>query len=399
MARYDYTVTVQNTNGKYRLAWVINYETSPSHYERGSYLVSPSTLNQSSKAARKALQDLIFALRDGKMDDYPRLLRALAAEGYNLYQNFFFPLGGQFPEYDKEAMENELVACPTTTITFRSEAGIQIPWGLAYDQEVSNNDSREIDPANFWCLKYDVGTHDLKCRADGVEQVWDQDRFPLLLAAHKTIWEKEYDVKKAEDDVKGAEDDVKGAEDEEWRKKLKIVLKDERPKFSTADLDNAWKERDTNYGLLAFFCHGTGTTLDLGGGQQIRSDQFKNKFARNWKARNTDTPPTLVFLGACDTAVVNELDAGFLAATSERGFCGYIGTEVQVPTRLTLEFVADFLHELYEVGGPVYKIMKEVRGRHRLLGLAFSMYCARALRLSERLPASSSASGQSASPD
>ncbi len=54
---------------------------------------------------------------------------------------------------------------------------------------------------------------------------------------------------------------------------------------------------------------------------------------------------------------------------------------MKVPNRLTLEFLSDFLDELYGNGGPVFAVMRRLRDKHWPLSLVFCMCCARELRL------------------
>jgi hypothetical protein len=358
MANYTVNLHRDSEEAKYDIAWEYL------RYPRGSYSVGETLLDERAKKARAALQELVYALRDKRKSEYTGLLRAVAASGYDLYEAFF--LGSD--DYREEGLRVRTwvagnLNAKQDTITFWVPARIHIPWGLLYDRPLPDDPGQEIDRDSFWCMKYNVGTHYFNCAADGVEREWRPDEFPLLFGAHETVWTAEY----------GASE----VADEEWRRHLERLLRPpEQPKFRLAELVASWKQRNLPYGLLVFYCHSNEKLLNLGA-DSISAAEFGAKFLRD---RGGDTPPTLVFLAGCQTAI-GDLDPGFLKETSGRGFCGFIGTEVKVPNRLTLQFLSDFLAELYGNGGPVFAAMRKLRDKHWPLSLVFSMCCARDLRL------------------
>src|SRR5262249_37632330 len=128
------------------------------------------------------------------------------------------------------------------TITFWVRSRIHIPWGLFYDRPLPDDPGEEIDPGSFWCTKYNVGAQYFNCAADGVEVEWRPDQFPLLFAAHKTVWTQEY----------GAAD----AANREWRQRLERLLRPiDQPKFLLNEVEASWGARkNAPYGLLAFYC-------------------------------------------------------------------------------------------------------------------------------------------------
>jgi hypothetical protein len=347
--------------------------------------VKPSSLRDYSKKVRTALQLLIETTNDEEEKKYTEyknnnhcqeLLRDVAVAGYNLYDQFLTAFDSETESGVREArqfLEKYLVK-KRDIITFRLDESIHIPWGLFYDQRVTKD--QEIDPEEFWCIKYNVGAQYGLCRIAGVMDPWPSKEFPLLLAAHQTLWAKEYEEYEEYEASEVAE--------LKWREHLKSLLEPDQPKFSAKELATSWSQRKTEYGLLAFYCHADGTALNLGADTMTSAD-FRRELKRPPGGK---TPPTLVFLAGCQTAI-GDLETGFLEETSQQGFCGCISTEAEVPARATLEFLSEFLYELYERGGPVFEVMTRLRGRHPLLSLAFSMCCLRELTLIPRAQSAS----------
>jgi hypothetical protein len=367
----DYTVELEwdRDSAKWKVAWCDR------HYIKGFYFVSDQRLREYSEDVQTALQNLISAVRDQRKAEYPKFLRDVAAKGHDLYRAFFI---GSATVYESEALRlktwvMEKLVAQQDTITFCVRDRIHIPWGLFYDRDPG----QQIDPGGFWCMKYNVGAHYFNCAADGVEREWHPDEFPLLFAAHEALWTEQF----------GATE----VADKEWRNRLERLLRPiEQPRFLLDELVRLWGTGKNNapYGLLTFYCHSNKKLLCIGE-DMISASKFSDIFSR---ARGGNTPPTLVFLAGCETAV-GDLDAGFLEETSGTGFCGFIGTEVKVPKRLTLEFLSDFLAEVYGSGGSVFKVMRDLRDKHWPHSLVFSMCCARDLRL--KAPTAAASASQS----
>jgi hypothetical protein len=80
------------------------------------------------------------------------------------------------------------------------------------------------------------------------------------------------------------------------------------------------------------------------------------------------------------------LNDGFLAVTCGPGFCGFIGAEAKIPDIFTLRFVTQFIDWFYASGETIEHVMRTLRKAHLPLSLAFSLSCARDLRLSVAKP-------------
>jgi hypothetical protein len=189
---------------------------------------------------------------------------------------------------------------------------------------------------------------------------------PVLFGAHQDIWQV-------------TRDKLRDPDHEHLSRLLNPI---DQPKFSLDDLADLWGRRAENkpFGLFCLLCHASGVELCIGAQKEnsIAHNRFAQRFARE---DMRDKPPTLVFIAGCQTAAGDELDRGFLHATSNRGYCGYIGAEVRIPDLFTLGFLSEFLERFYAGGRAVGDVMRELRREHWPLSLAFSMGCARELRL------------------
>ena len=337
-------------------------------YPRGKYNVDKGLINQRANEARSALQDMVDGWRKGDTSEYPVLLRAVAMAGYELYKALFFAN----EEPDRSAGEEvkgwmaKTVIAHTYTVTFKVPAAVHVPWGLIYENADVEDETIAIDVDGFWCMKYDLCTHYGPVRAEGVEIVWQPDQFTLLFGAHQNVWTSAHHLLTEQDRV--------------YLDGLLGPLT--QPKFSLGDLKGAWQQRRDGgpYSLLCLYCHASGKELCIGP-ETISYSVFAQAFARG---RAGTTPPTLVFLAGCETAV-GDLDLGFLGATGGKGFCGFIGTEVKVPDVFTLGFLSCFLDRFYSGGCSVADVLRELRTEHWPLSLVFSMCCAGDLSVAPRL--------------
>jgi hypothetical protein len=82
-----------------------------------------------------------------------------------------------------------------------------------------------------------------------------------------------------------------------------------------------------------------------------------------------------VFLNGCHTAIGSSNEGGFLEATAHPGFCGFVGTEAEVPDIFALRLANAFLAELIYTGSTAMDAMKKVRRDYWPLSLAYSLSC------------------------
>src|SRR5215472_11047156 len=148
----DYTVYVaRNTDAAtLEINWHQDYR------DLHKYFIDEELITGRSNAVRAAVQELVTAIRDEKRDEYPRLLRIVAARGYDLYEVLFF--GSDDDDQDRgdkaRAWADQKLAAQRDTITFCVPSRIHIPWGLIYDRSIAEDSDDLADPGGFWCMKF-----------------------------------------------------------------------------------------------------------------------------------------------------------------------------------------------------------------------------------------------------
>jgi hypothetical protein len=350
--------------GKLQINW--RYDGHP----RRQYHIDKQNIFCDGNKVRTALQALTGAWRKGQRENYATLLRDVALQGFQLYTDMVFGVGDQTQKdaatWTKNWLAN-IIDSRQDTVTFRVPEGIYVPWGLVYDDPNIQNPGSAAVRESFWCIKYNVATNFMDLMANGVERIWQTEDMPVLFGAHQEVWKVTRDKLRDPD-----------------RKHLSRLLNSiDQPKFSLEDLADLWDRRcaeNKPFGLFCLLCHASGVELCIG--TQKENSIAHNRFAQRFGREDVqDKPPTLVFLAGCQTAAGNELDRGFLHATSNAGYCGYIGAEVIVPDLFTLGFLSEFIERFYAGGRTVSDVMRELRREHWPLSLAFTMGCARELRL------------------
>jgi hypothetical protein len=345
-------------SGTLKVTWSQGKRTQP------NYDVSFSRIAERSKTVRQALQDLVDAGRDRRYNQYDDLIRNIASAGFRLYEALFFGDGAE--NRDKATRTRNWLETRLRpgedTITFRLPSRIHLPWGLIYDKPVMP----DTDPAefkkNFWCVKYSVTVHYFTNLPEWEEKAWPSPPFGLLFGADEELWSATHEKLDAG----------------ERARLFGLLGHPTQPKFRFADLSKQWLDQKESIAhvLLAFYCHASGDQLSIGG-VTLSADDFEEMFVRG---NREDSPPTLVLLAGCKTAV-GELHKGFFKATTAPGYCGFVGTEVKVPDIFTLRYVAHFLDRFFSAGQSVAEIMRALRLQHWPLGLVFSVCCSSDLRL------------------
>lgn len=330
-----------------------------------------------SQGARAALQARVDAGRDKRTADYAALVSEVAKEGYGLYDTLFFGLDPPDKVMAKRvrAWVSDKVHPFEDTITFRISGLVHIPWSLLYDQQIGG-----VDPSagsnfdalpHFWSSKYGLVTS--YEAIPPFEEQWPVEQFGLLFGAHQEVWKAVVDLLPADEGTA-----------------LRALMSPDQPKFSFQELASLWEGQKDKapHGLLSFLCHASGTNL-LMGNETISASMFTQRFERNEAVLQ---PPTVVFLGGCQTAI-GDLEGGpkegFLSATAKEGYCGFIGTEAKVPDLFMLRFFVRFLNLFYAGEGTIGEIMQKLRRDHWPLSLVIAVCCPRELKLSPKPSGSS----------
>jgi hypothetical protein len=281
------------------------------------------------------------------------ILRDLAFEGRGLYRALFRSIDeyNTIPLAVQKWLSDIGEPC---RIDVTVDGFIHVPWGLIFEGDPSQL------PANaegvyvtgydgFWCLKYL-----LACMYHRITPRAGRRTFRLFPVFH----EKEFSVasKQIPPDELTALNNLFGAYGK--------ALHDRR------DLLDAWRSAGDSNRILFFYCHANGRMLALNESDLISTYDFQGDLDY---ANDAPNAIALTFLNGCSTAVVEERK-GFLEATSQRGFCGFIGTETKVPNVYALRFGAALVQCFLESGWSLVDVMDAMRRLHWPLSLVYGLY-------------------------
>jgi hypothetical protein len=354
----DVTLDVKGNGDLLKVAW-----RSPAA-DVASYQIDGNRLIKRSATVRDRLQDLITAAMK-KRAAHESLtlgleLKELAMAGRKLRDAIFFPEAGYQDEESLEA-EGWLASLSEAVIHVTIDRQIYIPWGLIYDgdPELLSNDAEDISIdrfRDFWCLKYRLSTLYNRIRGGVVSNPRTTGEARMVKLINEGAWAKAFrQVSHSEQELVAAmfkADDISSSKDFEkiWKTQKKCLETD----------------------LLYFFGHANGTALAFEKGDVLTMDDFPEILRRKPPA---DRPACMVFLNGCHTAIGDDKEGGFLQATAYGGFCGFVGTEAEVPDVFALRFANAFLSQLLYTGLRAIDVMNKIRRDYWPLSLAYNMSC------------------------
>lgn len=319
------------------------------------YHVDKTILQEYGQEARKALQEVVDDARAKK--PLGPSLKKLASAGRDLRYAIFLVSG-------KEAIDADFVRrqLPTSDNLWRLlitlDERVYVPWGLAYDGDLPPDNPAAITPAlysGFWCLKYNVSTLHSLCDPRGVLKPRSNEEVQMLRIVNKPCWDD------AEKEVPPAEKALLNS----------VWACSKTPITSSEEFFKTWQQWHKDVDLLYLYCHANGVKLALSGDDEISTTKFRMNVRHD--AHHT-WPVCLVFLNGCQTAVGADR-GGFMEATGDTGFCGFIGTEAKVPDLFAFRFAADFFGHLLYDEMTVVEIMENLRRQHFPLSLVYSTCC------------------------
>jgi len=318
------------------------------------YSIDRGMVIRSSDKIRQCLKNLVsHALAHGVSGSAP-LLKSLAEAGSRLYQTLFFETGYGNPREVKSWLKS-LYREQRLVITVGDR--IYVPWGLIYDSDPKAlDDGIDVDLfENFWCLKYLLASKYYRINPMGVKTI--SRSIEVIPVINRTVFET------ASRDVAKAEGSIVNQLASGWK----------GPAFSKQEFFNRWKKITGNDILVYFYCHADGTRLALSADEMISLDDFRLEL-RGKPLSRRGTTTTVVFLNGCSTAI-GDPNGGFLEATASPDFCGFLGTETEVPDVFALRFGSAFLREWLNGAGPVFLVMDVLRRKHWPLSLLYSICC------------------------
>lgn len=319
------------------------------------YMIDADMLKDRGNKVREKLARLVAAAREKvKEKTFGPALKELALAGRDLYQALFFDVDGTASETVRafrHELESRSMPC---RILVKVDPRIHIPWGLLYSGPTERvPDHGRIEGfEDFFCLKHYLATS--YNRLSALPRPPAGAAFQLLSVINKQTF-----------------DSARGALDEEQRQVLdEMMERHGEPAYSKDEFEQRWRAAAVKFGLVYFYCHANGKTLALGANDTI--DSFALRLLGN-EPSDIRERVCLFFLNGCATAVGSS-EGGFLEATSQRGFCGFIGTENKVPDVFALRFGTAFLHLFLTSGLPIWRVMAKLRRQHWPLSLLYGVY-------------------------
>ena len=279
----------------------------------------------------------------------------LAAAGYELYQQLFWPA----PEDQPQA---EDVCSWLTELRDRDEVESlelvvdspwSVPWNAVYDQEPDKAaflseqaNGRQWEP--FWGIRYGLAAS----RGGGSPL-----RRTAILDSPRVLLVGDGSDPELQDVV--ADLCAFAAEHE-------LTFVD-----CMADLERELQKDRPD--LLYWLSHAEPAALVLGG-EEISASQLLRLL------RKPGPLSGLAFLNCCGTAVERETGS-FLDTLRSVGFSGLIGTEQITYSTSAARLGLDFLHAFLLAGEPASEALRRLRGEAAPLGLVYGTYCPPLLRV------------------
>jgi hypothetical protein len=346
-------------DGTLKLAWGVN---KPGGL--GTYQVSRQLVLDNADKVRAELGKFVIAKMESQKVD-PALgasvnsqsvgsaLKQVARWGRHLYKSLFKPVDGR--QSEAEQVQRWLAQRDLPILLNISvDTYTRIPWGLAYeaDPEQIANDAKTEDLASFpgfWCLKYLISC--LHHRVRDIDE--RRTKFRIFPVVHRSEYDK-----------------VHRSLDAQQRRPIGDLLREFGGEIdNTQDLYTKWIEAGGVDRILMFYCHANGTTVALSNKDSVSPEDLQRYLSIE------DQYPgaiTLTFLNGCATAV-GAADRGFLEATGQGGFVGYVGTEAAIPNVYALRFGNEFLRCFLETGWPLVNVMDAMWRLHWPLSLVYGL--------------------------
>jgi len=352
-----------------KIKWV------PTGYTWFPYHIDMGDVNSQADGVRRALKTFVKQCMDpeaGGVQNSGRQLKELAEKGNELYKSIFSDKD-QNPFIMSRLqpwVRNQAGAC----INVIADDRTYIPWGLIYDGDPSqlSGEADDVDISHygdFWCLKYLVSPYYHGMNVWGISNPKPVNLYRLISAVNKGVFTA------AEQGLTPTEKDVLNWLRNQFSSTKAFNI------FSKGELLNEWKKDKSDVDMLYFYCHADGTSIAFSDSDKLTMHDIKHNLSRDVRG---DEPlsPCLIFLNGCSTASGDPC-GGFLEATCRDGFCGFIGTEAEVPDLFALRFGLAFLYRFLLECKPVDRTMDSLRRDHWPLSLLYSTYCYPNLRVSQ----------------
>lgn len=337
------------------------------HHDEGfdypPYFVDPAMLGRFGEKVRSKLAPLVAVAREGTYAFGPAL-SDLAKAGRDLYEALFVEATGR-EEIANEVREDLEARTSPCRILVKVDRRIHIPWGLLYGGPRAgiSSSGKVEDFGEFFCLKHNLSV--VHNRVQPRVEPRGREAFQLLPVLNRGSFEL------ARGALAPGEQQIVD----------EVLRRDGEPAYASAEFKSRWRITYASVGLIYFYCHANGTSLALAADDLVDIDTLRLLGNESRVGRERIC---LFFLNGCATAVGNSA-GGFLEAASHPGFCGFIGTETQVPDVFALRFGTAFLHIFLDSGRPVWEVMESLRRQHFPLSLLYGLYGHPLVRVDSRV--------------
>lgn len=357
------SVRVTKTTNVLKIVWQVAEASFP------PYSVDSDLLERKGEEVRAELYKLVEQIRRRGIEQAGVGLERLAEAGTLLYEALFHSHDESTVEQVKSWLTRKK---KPYRIHFIVEGRIHIPWGLVYDGDTKNLDASEEYHSiekyqDFWCIKHFLSTVYFRIPPVASENI-PADEFCILPLFHKGVFDRV--VPSLEETERAAMEHLFAA----FCKSSSF----NSPLFTSLNFFELWRELMLSSSLVYICCHADQTRLALDTNDTINIDDMQLKL--KLKSGTDQESTRFLFLNGCSTAVGNS-KGGFIEATGNTGFYGFIGTECKVPDVFAVRFGIDFIISLLYTGKPIFQIMDELRRKHWPLSLIYGIYCYPSLKV------------------
>ncbi len=326
------------------------------------YVILRSTIETLTFDIRRCLKEIVEAALRKDYKAYPSLERKLARRGHLLYQALFLKAGGE-GDPARIRQHYELMSEPWS-LRFIVDVSVFVPWGLVYPENVDT----DVDPLKFWCIGRELSTLYKRILPDAAGSGHNISPLKVLHVVHEDVYKE----------VRAAEPVL-----EHERQFLDWRQKNHGDPLSTVEgLKKRWRESKHEIGLLEFYCHASASSLALSDTELIQAAILPIMLAGR-KHSPSGIPDCLVVVNGCSTSVGGK-SADFVSAISQEGFCGFVGTETEVPDIFALRFAIRLLDLLFNNQLTLGEAMCRLYQRHFPLSLVYGLYALPGFRISQR---------------
>lgn len=261
-------------------------------------------------------------------------------------------------------------------ITFMVPDNVHVPWGLIYDADPAklSMDDTELptmeEYEDFWCIKFGASSVHSTIPLQAIPGTLPGESFQLLSAINQSVYGRAYSVmpgvEQAFVETFWGETNIQGV-------------------FSEHQLREAWSQINRENGILYFYCHANGTTIELSETEPLSAEELHVVLLRAKRSPSVN----LAFFNGCNTAIGPDKQTGengrsFMEIIKALEFRGYIGTEAKIPDVFALRFGFDFLFYFLNGNGCLLEAMGYLRRKHWPLSLVYTINCDPLIALSRK---------------